>query len=251
MRLPGRLRSSTLGDILGIAHRESASGAVELIESTGRTHRVHLSRGLIASVEIDRASPSLAEMLRREDAASEDVIRRSLLRALSSRRLHGEVLTEDFHVSPCVVDLALRRQIQSRLHALESVQDAQVLFRVVVKAPRGALSERPLTPAEFLHGRLRARDRATWSQSSSNNRPRTASGVSAGRSEALRILGLHGDASADAVKKVYRKLALTLHPDVHPRASTEERASLSARFQEVTTAYQALMALVALDARVA
>jgi DnaJ domain len=250
MRLPGRLRCSTLGDILGIAHRESASGAVELIESTGRTHRVHLSRGLISSVEIDRASPSLAEMLRREDAASEDVIRRSLLRALSSRRLHGEVLTEDFHVSPCVVNLALRRQIQSRLHALESVQDAQVLFRVVVKAPRGALSERPLTPAEFLHGRLRARDRATWSQSSSN-RPRASSGVSAERSEALRVLGLRGDESTDSVKKLYRKLALTLHPDVHPRASTEERASLSARFQEVTTAYQVLMALVDLDARVA
>jgi DnaJ domain len=241
MRLPGRLRSSTLGDILGAAHRESASGAVELIEVTGRTHRVHLSRGLISSVEIDRASPSLAEMLRREDAASEDVIRRSLLRALSSRRLHGEVLTEDFHVSPSVVDLALRRQIQNRLHALESVQDAQVLFRVVVKAPRGALSDKPLVPAEFLHGRLRARDRAEWSQTRSE-RPRASSGVSASRVQALRVMGLRGDESTGEVKRIYRKLALTLHPDVHPCASAEERASLSARFQEVTMAYQTLVA---------
>src|SRR5579884_612371 len=100
MRLPGRLQSTTLGDLLGTLHRGGASGTLELSEEErGRVHRVHLAEGLVIAVELDGAAPSLAEVLRRSRAAAEDVLRRSLLRAMASRRLHGEVLVEEFHVS--------------------------------------------------------------------------------------------------------------------------------------------------------
>ncbi len=63
MQLPGRLRATTLGDLLGTLHRGEASGTLELTCDDGRTHRIHLSSGLITAVEIDGASPPLAELL--------------------------------------------------------------------------------------------------------------------------------------------------------------------------------------------
>src|SRR5580700_6054037 len=88
MQLPGRLRATTLGDLLGALHRASATGTLELVEDRGRVHRVHLTRGRVFAAELDGVSPSLAEILRRDGAAGEDVLRRSLLRAMAARRLH-------------------------------------------------------------------------------------------------------------------------------------------------------------------
>ena len=64
MQLPGRLSATTLGDVLGALHRERASGALEIVERTGRIHRVHVAAGLVSAVELDRSSPSLADVLR-------------------------------------------------------------------------------------------------------------------------------------------------------------------------------------------
>lgn len=47
-------------------------------------------------------------------------------------------------------------------------------------------------------------------------------------------LGVSPDASADDIKKAYRKLARELHPDVNPDPKTQER------FKEVTAAYEVL-----------
>ena len=137
MDLPGRLRSTTLGDLLGSLHRASVNGTLELSEDRGRVHRVHLARGLVAAVELDAASPSLAEILRSEHAADDDVLRRSLLRAIASQRLHGEVLVDDFRLSPDVVGNALRRQVVARLAVLDKLPDARISFRVAVRVPRG------------------------------------------------------------------------------------------------------------------
>ena len=79
MDLPGRLRATTLGDLLGALHRARVNGTLELAEDRGRLHRVHLAQGLVAAVELDAASPSLAEILRNDHAADDDVLRRSLL----------------------------------------------------------------------------------------------------------------------------------------------------------------------------
>src|SRR5438105_15528651 len=48
------------------------------------------------------------------------------------------------------------------------------------------------------------------------------------------ILGVARSASADDIKKAYRKLARELHPDVNPSAESLER------FKEVTVAYEVL-----------
>lgn len=246
MQLPGRLKATTLGDLLGALHRSHASGTLELREANGRVHRVHLSSGLVTAVELDRASASLAEILRRHDAIDEDTLRRSLLRAMASRRLHGEVLVRDFHLSPEVVDRAVRRQMMLRLSVLEDLGDAQICFHVTVQRPRGALVDQPLSAADFLAGKKRARDRAA-TPASGTYRSSPSSAVLPGawdpaRASAYRALGLPYNAAPDEVKSAYRRLVRTYHPDLHPDASHEERRSLSLRFSEVTAAYRALVA---------
>lgn len=48
------------------------------------------------------------------------------------------------------------------------------------------------------------------------------------------LLGVNRDASADEIKKAYRKLARQLHPDVNPSPEAQER------FKDVTAAYEVL-----------
>ncbi len=228
MHLPGRLRYTTLGDLLGALHRARATGTLEMVEDRGRVHRVHLSQGLVVAAEIDGASASLAEILRGDRAADDDVLRRSLLRAMTSRRLHGEVLVNEFHVSPSVIGNALRRQLLGRLAAIEQVADARISFRVAVRPPRGTLHQDPLEAREFLHGKRRAR----------TLRPAPASTSES----AWQLLGLAPGADALSIKRAYRRLARTVHPDLHPDATLEERRELAARFSEITEAYRTLVA---------
>jgi DnaJ-domain-containing protein 1 len=246
MQLPGRLRATTLGDLLGSLHRGRVSGTLELVESSGRIHRIHLASGLVTAVELDRPAASLGEILRSSDDVDDDVLRRSLLRAMASRRLHGEVLVQDFHIAPEVVDRALRRQLTDRLDALDALGDAQIFYRVTVRPPRGALLDEPLGAPAFLHGKKRARDRHPEMQSGRYRTARPASGlpgsVDVQRIVAFRVLGVGTDAPADEVKRAYRRLVREYHPDLHPDATSEERRVLSSRFAEVTAAYRALVA---------
>jgi DnaJ-domain-containing protein 1 len=244
MQLPGRLRATTLGDLLGTLHRARANGTLEIEERQGRTHRVHLSRGLVVAVEIDAAVPSLAEVLRGERAVNDDVLRRSLLRAIASRRLHGEVLVRDFQLAPSIVDAALRRQLLARLHVLDRIPDAQIHFRVAVRPPRGALMDMPLGPVEFLAGRRRARDAHAHATSSGAAARRVSNDVTLDPRQlaALRVLGVSPGADAAAIKRAYRQLARHYHPDLHPEATEDQKRALADRFVEVTAAYQLLVA---------
>lgn len=244
MQLPGRLKATTLGDMLGALHRDRASGTLELSEPSGRVHRIHLGAGNVTSVELDRASASLAEILRRDETIDEDTLRRSLLRAMASRRLHGEVLVRDFHLSPDVVGSALRKQLMLRLAVLEELADAQVTFRVAIRPPRGALVDAPLAAHEFLPGRKRARERTTEA-ASGTYRSASASlpgGWDAAKVRAYRTLGVRFDADTTEIKTAYRRLVRATHPDLHPDATHEERRSLAAKFAEVTAAYKSLVA---------
>lgn len=237
MQLPGRLRSTSLGDLLGMLHRGASTGTLELVEDRGRSHRIHLTGGLVVAVEVDGASPSLAEILRDERAADEDVLRRSLLRAMTSQRLHGEVLVGEFCLSPAVVGAALRRQLVGRLSVLEALRDARVSFRVAVRPPRESLAPRdrvapawggPLEAREFLHGRRRARERTA--RCAPNPDP-----------SAWQVLGLLPGSDVADVKRAYRRLARNVHPDLHPDADEAQRRALEARFMEITDAYRALL----------
>jgi hypothetical protein len=212
---------------------------LELVEDRGRTHRIHMAGGLVVSIELDAATPTLAEVLRGEPAADEDLLRRSLLRALASQRLHGEVLIGEFHVSPAVVGRALRQQLAARLQALEELADARVGFRVAVRPPRGALQGRTsdagdahwssaLEPRDFLHGRKRARERGAEPY------------ARAMQSTAWQALGLLPGADMSEIKRAYRRLARVVHPDLHPDATDGERRVLAARFHALTEAYRVL-----------
>jgi hypothetical protein len=233
MHLPGRLRSTTLGDVLGALHRARAHGTLELVEDRGRAHRVHFSQGLVVAVEFDGATQSLAQILRHESPADEDVLKRSLLRALASGRLHGEVLVGDFHFSSHVVDRAIRRQILLRLAAIGALGDARLVFRVASRPPRWALRSAPLEPPEFLVGRRRAREsqRTTY--------------VPAIDCDAWQVLGLSPGTDTTEIKRTYRRLARTVHPDLHPQATDDQRRDLEARFVQITQAYRALLTLAA------
>lgn len=239
MQLPGRLKATTLGDVLGSLHRGRTTGTLELVEDSGRTHRVYLSAGSVTAVEVDGEGVALGEILRRDHSVDDEVLKRGVLRSLSSRRLLGEVLVSDFRISANVVGSALRRQILSRLHALETLCDARLHFRVVMRAPKTALTGQPLGPDEFLVGRRRARDR----QGRSSHRPaERPSAIDRSRLSALAILELPPEADGLEVKRAYRRLVRAYHPDLHPLATEEERRELAARFGEVTRAYRTLVA---------
>jgi molecular chaperone DnaJ len=53
-------------------------------------------------------------------------------------------------------------------------------------------------------------------------------------SDHYQTLGVSKDASADEIKKVYRKLAREMHPDVNPDPNAQDR------FKEITAAYEVL-----------
>lgn len=234
MRLPGRLKATSLGDLLGALHRASATGTLELSEDSGRTHRVHLRAGLVSAVELDGASPPLAEVLRARNAVDEATLRRSLLRAMTTQRLLGDVLVRDAGLSPELVDAALRHQVRTKLEALERLRDARVAFRVVTRPPREALAEHPLGPREFLDGRKRARDRA--------NPTDLPAPSSFEERRARSLLGVDASADIAEVRRAFRRLARATHPDLHPNATPDERRALEARFVELSAAYQRLSA---------
>jgi hypothetical protein len=63
------------------------------------------------------------------------------------------------------------------------------------------------------------------------------------RLEALALLELGDGASADDVKRAYRRLARSLHPDAHPSAAAAELRELERRFADVVAAYRRLSSL--------
>jgi hypothetical protein len=58
MNLPGQLRLTTLGDVLGAVYREGATGVIELVEggaNAGTLHRIFIVGGLVGDVESPHA----------------------------------------------------------------------------------------------------------------------------------------------------------------------------------------------------
>jgi hypothetical protein len=267
MNLPGRLRATTLGDLLGELYRERATGVLELVEwsgaTAGRSHRVHLANGLVGGVETSLRVARLGEILAKAGFL-DDQAARWLARGLAEKphKRAGEILVEARIASPTAVTAALRHQLRHKLDALFTLSDARVKFHVARPSRDGRVVV-PLCPSEFLYGRPRSRDREPAPSRSStfpgagrpwpppgfeSSRSRTGSQRpdngrrAATRARALRVLGLEASADHEAVRRAFRRLAAQVHPDRHPAASPGEVATLMKRFAELSAAYHQLVA---------
>ena len=246
MQLPGRLRLTTLGDLLGALHRACASGILELVEvegaRSGKSHRVYFDSGLIEEVDTSLSHPRLGEILAREGLLSMSAL------ACVARRLVeqpgkrvGEILVEEGLGTADLVAAALRRQRTSRLEALYGLSEALIHFHV--PRPRSGFRPTPLSPREFLHGRPRARGqaRARVSERFTFRSPARGGGLSEAQLSAYRTLGVPAGASPREVQRAFRKLAAEQHPDRFPHASSAEKAQLLTRFASLSAAYHALI----------
>jgi hypothetical protein len=235
MQIAGQLQTTTLGDVLGELSRGRATGSLELREPIGRLHRIVLRSGSIQRVDFDRASPTLAEILKDSSAVEEGVLRRSLLRALTSKRKHGTVLEKEFSVPRNVINLALKRQMRERLNHLERLSTAQLAFR----AGGEPVSDVHLSAEEFLPGRARARDR----KSSGSARPtewlRNAEAQRKTRA-ALATLGLHSaqNLSLGELRSVYAACVREIHPD--SALGVQPSSAISQRLETLRAAYEHL-----------
>jgi hypothetical protein len=249
MQLPGRLRLTTLGDLLGALHRACASGTLELVEvegaRAGRSHRVFFEAGLIEDVDTSLSHPRLGEILARDGLLSMAALARVARRVTEQpgKRV-GQILVDEGLGTADLVAGALRRQRASRLEALYGLSEALVRFHV--PRPRSGFRQPPLSPREFLHGRPRARadfsarvNERFGSHFGANAEP--VRGVDAKRHAAYRALGLSATASLRDVQRAFRKLAAEQHPDRFPNASSTEKAQLLSRFAQLSAAYHLLM----------
>ena len=211
MQLAGRLSRTTLGDVLGALYRGRATGILELIEcgnsSCSRTHRIHLSYGLVRDIESNIAT---------------------------------EARVVDTRVSLDPSGEMQQRQ-RSRLDALFRLNDARLAFRIAdVRRIHEPVS--PLGPGDFLHGRPRFRDAGSRRFGASARDDVPARRRDPARVRALRALGLAENADKTDVSRAFRALAARYHPDRFPGADERERAELMRRFAELSAAYHTLVA---------
>ncbi|MBK9260493.1 MAG: J domain-containing protein [Polyangiaceae bacterium] len=178
MILPSRLSATTLGDLLGMLHRERTTGTLELTElwhtpGTRSGHYVHLRSGLVVDVETPLSkTPPLGEFLRREGFLSNTGYR-VLMGHLEKhdRRSTGEILVAERLADAAIVEAALRVQVRMKLDVLFHLTEALVTFHAAGPPKRAARRIHPLTPRDFLVGRPRARDRAPTSEVRPRTRP--------------------------------------------------------------------------------
>ncbi len=239
MNLPGRLKLTTLGDLLGDLHRAKASGVLELFEiegaAAGRCHRIFLDAGLVDGVESALPGPKLGELLVREGFLTLEGVR-TLLRRLVEEpdKKAGQILLSERLLDSGLLQAALRAQLRSKLDALFRLPDARLRFHV--RRPRTEPQPPPLTPREFLFGRPRARMRSQQKSAP----PAELPSADALRRAAYRELGLDPGTDGDTLRRTFRKLAASHHPDRYPRASSREKELIAQRFSRISEAYHRL-----------
>lgn len=233
MLLPGRIELTTLGDLMGALHRERVSGALELVEPSGVTHRIHFRAGVVSGVHTPLCRVPLGRFLAEMGALSPSAQRAlELFAVAASGRRVGAQLVDAAYLAPETLARALRLQLQQRLDAVARVERARVLFRPALRASSEAV---PLSPAEFLHGR--PRKRAAAGPAAGARAPQVP-----GRVEALRVLGLPVDADLAQIRAAFRRLAAHMHPDRQCTSSDANRKEMAERFARASAAYHLLVA---------
>jgi hypothetical protein len=263
MQVPGYLRLTTLGDVLGAIYREGATGNLALSEfngpRAGATHRIHVVSGLVVDVEASFPGTRLGDILMQAGALDPSKLHRCTVHqaARPGARI-GDVLLQSRALSEYALSEALRVQRRERLERLFELDDARLGFHVA----RPRAQREALDPPGYLHGRRRLRDRvvaparreragassmsgvggASHSSGARPARTATAERRDPVRARALATLGLNSAADRPSVQRAFRELARTLHPDRFPQAGMEERVELMRRFAEITAAYHTLVA---------
>jgi hypothetical protein len=243
VRISGRLSETTLGDVLGTLFRARVTGLVRLTEVlgavAGRGHGIYLSRGEVIAVDTPARVPALGDILRQRGLIDRSAQQRLGMRLAASRnRKVGELLVEEYRISPAVVGAALRQQLRARLDALFGLEEALVSFHVACSLPPNP--PLPLAPREYLYGRPRARDRSPRMGRRRDETGRRGAMIGR-RTEALSLLGLDEDASVSDVTRAFRELASQFHPDRHPDASEPDRRVMEQRFAALSAAYHTII----------
>jgi len=220
MLLPGRLKDTTLGDLLGTLHRAEATGRLVLIDDKGRHHEIVVRKGLVHEVD-SVLGPRLGEVLEQAGAFGPAAAQAQL-------RL-GEYLVQREGVSEDAVSSALGHLHLLKLNQLFLLRDASIRFHVARPQTQGEVEARVLESDEFLTGRPRKRD------------PQSVTRRPPSRGEALAVLGLPPQASQADIRQAFRALAQRCHPDRHPDVSAVQKTRLIVEFSRLTHAYHALV----------
>ncbi len=220
MLLPGRLKETTLGDLLGTLHRAQATGRLVLIDDQGERHEIVVRQGLVHGV-MSALGPRLGEVL-------EQARHFGPAAAQAQLRL-GEYMVQRGGVSQDAVSSALGRLNLLKLDQLFLLRDASIRFYVARPRPEGEVEARVLDSDEFLVGRPRKREPGAVTR-----RPPS-------RGEALAVLGLEAHATQADIRQAFRVLAQRCHPDRHPDVSAVHKTRLIVEFSRLTHAYHALM----------
>lgn len=247
MILPGRLATTTLGDVLGACFRAGISGILELTEdagpAAGRAHRLCLQGGLIQGVETVLGAPPLGELLVSDGALSRRQHIELVLRLQEAAdKSTGQWLAEFHWIEPDALRQVVHRQLSERLTALFALSDARVAYRIARPRAARAISAQPLTPDVFLHGKPRSRDRHQASQG--REVPHHDLGLrDSARVRALLSLGLAPHSSTSDIKKAFHRMVARLHPDRHLQSTPSQQEAARQRFVQVMNAYNTLMNL--------
>lgn len=280
MHLPRRLSASTLGDLLGTLYRGETTGVLELRESppvlgaasTSRVHRIHLFCGAVSGVDTPLLFRPLGQVLKQKGLLRAEALAELLHKLqIGDPRMSGVILFEDGLAPHESIRSGLHTQLKEKLDRVYTLQEAEVRFYTARPLPESARRLGLLGALHFLHGRPRARDRNrardgfaakpppqntahAWEDfpydffaepERHDETPPPTSGVQAiseVRRRALQTLGLRGNADVPAIRKAFRRMAATLHPDVFVNADERSRAQANARFAEVSAAYHLLVA---------
>ncbi|MBK6534674.1 MAG: J domain-containing protein [Deltaproteobacteria bacterium] len=209
----GRLRDSTLGDLLGACIRARLDGSLVLDDGAG-VRRIHLRRGEVWAVEGE--PPRFGALVVAAGALSEGELEAEIHRDRGERRI-GQKLVLARRISSATRDALLRAQRAARLDALFGIEDCEVRWCAPSPLPIGAAELPPLPPSRVLAGRPRRRARAPMETE---------------RRAALAALDLPADASRGDIRSRYRSLVIDLHPD---RGGAREH-----RLREVLSAWRTL-----------
>ncbi len=250
MILPGSLRTTTLGDVLGQLHRGGVSGVLQIIASStpwaGSHHQVTLVRGIVRDVSTTIPAPRIGEVLLEQGVlrqAEHELFVAELRRR--SGALAGEVLRELGMVSDATLRFGLSRQMRKRLDVLYGIERASLRFHPLSAQVRTVASV-ALGPREFLHGRPRARDQAGARRPPVEPEREGRAGAleherSQGRAAALELLGLPEVVTREQVRQAFRRAAVLVHPDLHRDLEPHALSAMQARFAELSQAYHLLI----------